>query len=76
MLSPFDAGRAHGQYVVQTQDEPNTKSPEELAQFISSELDGLYAPGIEEGKNPRCREQLQISRDYHWGILQGLKDSQ
>jgi hypothetical protein len=75
MLTPFQAGRARGQHVVQTQYEPDTRTPEDLAQFISSELDGLYAVDEEE-KSPRSREQLQISRDYHWGILQGLKDSQ
>ncbi len=71
-MTPFQAGRVKAQNI--NFDEPNTKSREELAQFTSSELDGLYAPGREEGKSPRSLEQLQISRDYHWGILQGLKD--
>ncbi len=47
-MTPFQAGRVKAQNI--NFDEPNTKSREELAQFTSSELDGLYAPGREEGK--------------------------
>ena len=75
MSSPFNAGRAHAHHFIQTQDEPGTSTPEELAQRVSSELDLLYAPTATEGKSAKSIEQIEINREYHFGILQGLKEA-